>query len=282
MNFLVPYALWGLLGLAVPIVIHLLSKREHDVVLFGSLRFLQPMESDTAKSIRLSNYFLLLCRLMLLALICYLMARPFIYNDQASTTYWVEKGILENKDYEGILPDFTDDTVIEGFTFDKDNQGEAQYFNSAWSLISFLNQERDSAIVYSKSLLRYFQGRPVSLSDKVDWKILPIKGVSFDEHQKTEAKPTPWQISSDENRTEVALLDGQAGSDKLENVSIKLRLVEGSEDKRDRQLQELIDLSLESQPYEVEWVQLDADWDVAVGDLDNHRRGSIIWYPTDA
>ena len=59
MSFLYPYALWGLLGLSLPIIIHILSGREQSIVQFGSIRFLKPSESDAARSLGMSQYCLL-------------------------------------------------------------------------------------------------------------------------------------------------------------------------------------------------------------------------------
>ena len=99
MSFLYPYALWGLLGLSLPIIIHILSGREQLIVQFGSIRFLKPSESDAARSLGISQYLLLLLRLLFLALICFLIAQPMLSDDREAISYWVEEGVVEAVSY---------------------------------------------------------------------------------------------------------------------------------------------------------------------------------------
>lgn len=69
MSFANPIWLWGLLALLVPLVIHLLSKKQTQVLPFGSLRFLRESSSSQSRSIELSDIWMLLLRLLLLAMI---------------------------------------------------------------------------------------------------------------------------------------------------------------------------------------------------------------------
>ena len=89
-EYLNPMVWWGLLGLLVPVLIHLLSKKERKIIPFGSLRFLEPIESDSARSIQLSGYVLLMLRLLLVGLICALLFQPFTRRNNAVKNYWVE------------------------------------------------------------------------------------------------------------------------------------------------------------------------------------------------
>jgi len=68
--------LFGLIGLTVPIVVHLLNRRRFDVVQWGAMQFLE-LGERTRQRIRLSDLLLLLLRLLLIALLVLAFARPF-------------------------------------------------------------------------------------------------------------------------------------------------------------------------------------------------------------
>lgn len=70
--------LTGLAALAVPILIHLLRSRRFRNARLGSTRFLQQVLRETARWRRLRNLLLLLARLLIIALLTFLFARPFL------------------------------------------------------------------------------------------------------------------------------------------------------------------------------------------------------------
>ena len=59
MTFLNPTYLWGLLGLAVPLAIHLWSKMEGKTIKIGSIQLLTEANPKQASSIHLNELFLL-------------------------------------------------------------------------------------------------------------------------------------------------------------------------------------------------------------------------------
>ncbi len=76
-DFLNPLMLAGLIGLALPIIAHLLSKRKYDVVYWGAMQFLR-LRKNTRRRLRLEELMLLLLRMGLIALVVLAMARPWI------------------------------------------------------------------------------------------------------------------------------------------------------------------------------------------------------------
>ncbi|WP_406698615.1 BatA domain-containing protein [Singulisphaera sp. Ch08] len=68
--------LLGLLGAAVPVVIHLLNRRREPVVDWGAMQFLDLGPRDRQK-LRLTEWLLMLARIALLALVALALARPF-------------------------------------------------------------------------------------------------------------------------------------------------------------------------------------------------------------
>ena len=76
MNFLNPYLLFGAGAVAVPIIIHLLMKRQVKRVVWAAMRFLQASVQRNEKRMRLENLLLLLVRCALLILLALALARP--------------------------------------------------------------------------------------------------------------------------------------------------------------------------------------------------------------
>ncbi len=75
-GFLNLLMLFGLAGLAIPILIHLLNRRRYDVVDWGAMQFLQVSET-TRRRLLLEELLLMLLRLGLIALLVLGMALPF-------------------------------------------------------------------------------------------------------------------------------------------------------------------------------------------------------------
>ena len=75
--FLNPFLLLGLVGIALPVIAHLLSRRKYDVVDWGAMQFLNPSRKSRRK-MRLEELLLLLVRIMAIALIATALARPSI------------------------------------------------------------------------------------------------------------------------------------------------------------------------------------------------------------
>ncbi len=76
MNFLAPALLAGLLGLAFPVVAHLLGREKPREIPFAAMRFLPPAEPSLTHRTALRDLPLLMVRLLLLALLVFALARP--------------------------------------------------------------------------------------------------------------------------------------------------------------------------------------------------------------
>ena len=83
MTFLNPLFLLGLLGMSVPLVIHLLSRRTARRVDFSSLDFLRNLERKSLRRVRVRQLLLLLLRMLLIAAVAIAMARPAITGGAA-------------------------------------------------------------------------------------------------------------------------------------------------------------------------------------------------------
>jgi hypothetical protein len=77
-GFVHPALLWGLGLAALPLIIHLLSRRQYRRVEWGATRFLLEAEQETRRRLRFEQWLLLALRGLALALLALLIARPYV------------------------------------------------------------------------------------------------------------------------------------------------------------------------------------------------------------
>lgn len=85
MSFLGPALLIGLLAALIPPIIHLLFRRKPKVVRFPALEFIRRSHKKTMRRFRLKQLLLMLVRSLLLALLAFAVARPFLRGTAEST-----------------------------------------------------------------------------------------------------------------------------------------------------------------------------------------------------
>ena len=76
MSFLNPFFLFGLLAAAVPILIHLFTRRRPRQVQFPSIEFLREVNQTEIRRLRLKQWLLLLLRVLAIAALALAMSRP--------------------------------------------------------------------------------------------------------------------------------------------------------------------------------------------------------------
>ncbi len=104
MFFLNPSFLWALLGLAVPVAIHLWSKKEGKTIKVGSIKFLQESDSRKSSSIKLNEFWLLLLRMLLITILVFILAEPRLHykTENSPITYLVEKSLLSSSEVKNL------------------------------------------------------------------------------------------------------------------------------------------------------------------------------------
>lgn len=104
MNFLHPAYLWGLAALAVPLAIHLLSRKEGKVIRMGSLRHVHETPTRQFRSIRLNEYVLLLLRSIVVALLVLLISGWYL-DGLSDHARWVviEPGVESRPDLKQMF-----------------------------------------------------------------------------------------------------------------------------------------------------------------------------------
>ncbi len=96
MNFLNPFFLIGLISTIIPLLIYLWSKRRKNEIEFSSLFLFKRIEASAIRSIKLTEWLLILLRILALLFFVIAFSQPFISNDS---------DIFLNKKYDQILFD---------------------------------------------------------------------------------------------------------------------------------------------------------------------------------
>ncbi len=287
MSFLHPYMLWVLLGLSLPVIVHMMSRREKSIVKFGSVRFLKQSESEAARSLGLSQYLLLLLRLLFLGLICFLIAQPLLLDESEVISYWIEEGIIEEGDHQELLAKIDEDDTVQCFGFSDDDKDDCLTYTSGWQLIDRLNSHKDSVVIYSYSYLKYFKGDPIEIKSNVNWNVLPQKETAQLKHRvENEGNVTQWHVSSQPHRTSVIYNTGE--SENVDQNSRPLYLsFEASADDSGKRLKDVIDIAGGYLKFSLSWAseaadEKDADLQVQVVEsLETSRSNSINWIPSN-
>jgi hypothetical protein len=83
MQFVYPYVLFGLVALAIPVIIHLFDFKRPQRVFFTNVRFLRELKTETRRRSYLKHLLVLLMRLMALAAIIIAFAMPVRRHDKS-------------------------------------------------------------------------------------------------------------------------------------------------------------------------------------------------------
>ena len=84
MQLLYPGFLWGLLGVGIPVLIHLLQLRRPQRVLFSNTYFIREVELTTMRQRKLQELLVLLARVLAVVSLVFLFCQPFISSTKNS------------------------------------------------------------------------------------------------------------------------------------------------------------------------------------------------------
>ncbi|MDY8137974.1 BatA domain-containing protein [Aquimarina sp. 2201CG5-10] len=168
MYFLNPTYLWALLGLIIPLAIHLWSKKEGKTIKIGSVKLLKESNSKQSSSIQFNEWWLFLLRMLLIGLLVLIISQPQIKRktDQVPITYIIEPSLLSSNKITRLLDTLTDVTSVKllrkGFPeFNNDQlSGVDTIVPKYWQLIKEMETlPTDSIVVMTKAYLSGIQGR---------------------------------------------------------------------------------------------------------------------------
>ncbi|NDV16543.1 hypothetical protein GO009_10945 [Muricauda sp. TY007] len=190
MVFANPSYLWALLGLLVPVAIHLWSKKEAKTVKIGSIQLLDESNSRQSSSIQLNEWFLLLLRMLIIALVVLLMAGPQwrTKGSQKQITYLVESSIANEASISSVLDSLQEDSPVfllkNGFPkweVDADYQADMEQANY-WQLVQKMDSLRsDSIVVFTQALVKGVRSMRPATQKKIHWVVM--------EPQETQDRP---------------------------------------------------------------------------------------------
>ena len=97
--------LWALLGLAVPVAIHLWSKNEGKTIKVGSISLLKESETTQNNTLHLNEWILLLLRMLAVALLVFILAGPFAKakTKRQDLVYLVEPGLIKIQSFNILI-----------------------------------------------------------------------------------------------------------------------------------------------------------------------------------
>ncbi|TLP71886.1 BatA domain-containing protein [Maribacter sp. ACAM166] len=186
MSFIHPTYLWTLLGLLVPIVIHLWSKKEAKTIKIGSIQLLSESNSKQSSSIQLNEWLLLLLRLLILMLVTLVLAKPQWQSKVKNTelTYIVEPSLAQNEDFMARLGGIVNENEIrlleKGFPIWEVNSNDVLMDNipNYWALASEMDAlHTDSILVFTKGYSKGLKGARPQTNHHINWIVLDSAGV---------------------------------------------------------------------------------------------------------
>lgn len=178
MFFLNPSFLWALLGLAVPVAIHLWSKKEGKTIKVGSLKFLQKSDSQKSSSIKLNEFWLLLLRMLLITILVFILAEPRLYykSENSPITYLVEKSLLSSSKVRSLTDSLNNIAEVRFLETDfpeyqpeivKDTLSESPNY---WKLAREMETLRtDSVVVFTNAFVSGIKGKRPEISKNIHW-----------------------------------------------------------------------------------------------------------------
>lgn len=171
-QFVQPIFLWALAALAVPVGIHLLSRKEGKMIKVGSLRHLRETSTQQFKGIKLNEILLLALRCLLIVLIVSWLA-GFQWNSYEEKKWvLVEPGLENNPQVKKAVDSLEADGfewrwLQRGFPL-QEHRGESAI--NYWRVINDLNKERVlRAIVFSNSRVKNFNGVRPEMDSAITW-----------------------------------------------------------------------------------------------------------------
>ncbi|MGM1054884.1 MAG: BatA domain-containing protein [Bacteroidota bacterium] len=185
MIFLNPTYFLALLGLAVPLAIHLWSKKEGRTIKIGSIQLLKQSDPKKSSSIKLNELWLLLLRLLVILILVLILTAPQlkIKGENIPVTYLIEPSLLTYKNVKSLID--TLDTNAEkrllqpGFPEYQKERFEETAFSipNYWQLTREMEGLRtDSIVVFTKAFSSGFRGKRPEISKNITWIVLDSGG----------------------------------------------------------------------------------------------------------
>ncbi len=201
-----PLWLWGLLGLLVPLAIHLLSRKEGKVIKVGSLRHLSDATTRQFKSLKLNEILLLALRSLLITLVVALLGGAMVKSTN-KLPKWVllERGVETSKEVGRMLDSLISDGyevryLEKGFPVPDDTLLSTATLDY-WYLAEELGEiDLKDAVIFSKAKLSGFNGQRASKPVNASWFDVPVDKNESPSVYISEGD-SAWQVESSSNES---------------------------------------------------------------------------------
>ncbi|MEH6658562.1 BatA domain-containing protein [Leeuwenhoekiella marinoflava] len=177
MFFANPMYLWALLGLAIPVVIHLWSKSEGKTIKVGSISLLQKSETTQSNRLHLNEWILLFLRMLAVTLLVFILAEPLAKTKtkKKDLVYLVEPDLIKISSFKSVFDSLTENREVKLLQKDfatynpEDSLAKIGVVNY-WQLVQDFKQlDADSIVVYSQSLVKGLKGKRPEINENVNW-----------------------------------------------------------------------------------------------------------------
>jgi len=168
--------LWGLLGLLIPIAIHLWSRKKVKTIKVGSIKLLEASEPKQTSSIKLNEWWLLFLRLLTILLLVFILVEPSIKRTEKNDTinYLVEASLLNDERMSPILDTIPKESVRileKGFPkwddYDFEKTQETPFY---WQLSHQMQTiAADSIVVFSQGFAKSLKGKRPEIKANMRW-----------------------------------------------------------------------------------------------------------------
>lgn len=171
-----PVYLWSLLGLAIPIAIHLLSRKEGRVIKLGSIRHVQETSTQQFRGIKLNEILLLTLRCLLIAMLA-LGISGFYFSHENGQWILLEPGVEKNKNIQAAIDSLEEQGYESRWlaqAFPTIGNSPDSSFSNYWFAIRQLEKHNlKDAIIFTFTKAEKFKGRQQSISDNI--KVVPVE-----------------------------------------------------------------------------------------------------------
>ena len=200
--FLIPAALAALAALLLPLLIHLARRSEQRPTEFAALRWLRQKPRPRHR-IRFDEWPLLIVRLLLVALMAMLLARPVLHGGEAHTPYVAVVPGIDAAQARAISQQARVHWLAPGFP-SIDATPEAASASLA-SLLRELDANLPADVsltVFVPQRMDHADGRRIVLSREVDWRIVP--GVQSENATQKASPPPTLAVRHSSDRMDAA------------------------------------------------------------------------------
>ncbi|HEY6902124.1 MAG TPA: BatA domain-containing protein [Puia sp.] len=187
MHFLQPIWLAAMAGVVLPVIVHFWNDRRGKVLQVGSVALLEGASQRMSWSRRISQWWLLLVRCLLVMVLALLLAGPYWTSHAISVRGWV----LADSGARAFYGKRIDSLVKEGWTR-RELRGD-----DYWRAFVVEDRRAPGAAefqVFSSGLINHFQGVRPSGSRSVHWEVYAPKDSVKEWIEKT------WAVSADSAR----------------------------------------------------------------------------------